>query len=134
MPTRIATGLAYGVREFGLNNLHHGFFEDAGYAPGCFDVITLYDVIEHVAELNRTVQELARVLAPEGIIEIWTPDLGHWRRPQPLETWDAIMPSKHLYYFDRYTLERLVERHSLRISRRRLTWKPGLRVYLRHRS
>ena len=128
------TGLEYGRREFGLQNLHHGFFEEAGYAPGFFDVITLYDVIDHVGDLNRTVEELARVLAPHGIIEIWTPDVGHWRRAQPLQTWDAIMPSKHLYYFDRHTLERLVSRHGLRTIRRRLTWKPGLRIYLRHKK
>ena len=126
------TGLEYGAHEFGLENLHRGFFEEAGYNAGQFDVVTLYDVIEHVADLNRTVQELSRVLAPNGIIEVWTPDLGHWRRPRPLESWDAIMPSKHLYYFDRNTLDRLVSGHGLRISRRRFTWKPGIRVYLRH--
>ena len=126
------TGLEYGRREFGLVNLHHGFFEEAGCQPGFFDVITLYDVIEHVADLNRTVEELARVLAPDGIIEVWTPDVGHWRRPQPLQSWNAIMPSKHLYYFDQHTLDRLVSRHGLRIIRRRLTWKPGLRIYLKH--
>jgi len=129
-----STGLAYAREEFGIENLNHGYFEDAGYPDGHFDVVTLYDVIAHVPDLNRTVAELARILAPGGTMEIWTPDVGHWRRPKRLESWNAIMPSKHLYYFSIDTFSALVDRYNLAIVRRRITLKPGLQVYLPHRQ
>ena len=124
------TGLAYARSEFGIQSLNQGFFEDAHYPDAFFDVVTLYDVIEHVPDLNRTIAELARIIAPGGCIEIWTPDVGHWRRTRPLEDWNAIMPSKHLYYFSIDTFSALVERHGLNVVRRRWAFKPGLRMYL----
>ncbi len=126
------TGLAYCEREFGIKNLYHGLIHDAGFPSAYFDVVTLYDVLEHVCDLNATVAELRRILAPGGIIEIWTPDVGHWRRPRALDRWSAILPSKHLYYFDVQTLTRLVARHGLRIVKKRICLKPGLRAYLGH--
>lgn len=126
------TGIEFCRLAFGLRNLHQGIVESAAYPHAFFDVITLYDVLEHVYDLNLTLAELTRVLAPGGTIEISTPDLAHWRRPHPLESWNAVMPSKHLYYFSIDTLARLVERHGLRVVKRRFAVKPGLRVYLEH--
>jgi len=96
--------------------------------------VTLYDVIAHVPDLNRTVAELGRILAPGGTMAIWTPDVSQWRRPKRLESWNVIMPSKHLYYFSIDTFSALVDRYNLAIVRRRITLKPGLQVYLPHRQ
>ncbi|RJQ49478.1 MAG: class I SAM-dependent methyltransferase [Gammaproteobacteria bacterium] len=124
--------LEYGRRHFGLQHLYQGFFEDVRFPDGHFDVITLYEVIEHVPDLNKTVAELARILSPAGVMEIWTPDVGHWRRPEPLENWDAILPSEHLYYFNFKTLSLLLRKHGFCVIKKRFNMKPGLKVYVRH--
>jgi len=58
--------------------------------------------------LNEIVRELKRILNKDGIIEIWTPDIGHWCVPEPFFKWEAIKPSEHLYYFDKSTLSMLL--------------------------
>jgi 2-polyprenyl-3-methyl-5-hydroxy-6-metoxy-1,4-benzoquinol methylase len=127
-----AWGIEHARKTLGLENVRQGFLEDQGYADGFFNVITSYEVIEHVPDLNRFVAELKRLLAPGGILEISTPDIGHWRRPRKLETWNAILPSEHLYYFSLDTLSRLLKKHKLVIARKRFNLKPGLKVQIRH--
>lgn len=125
-------GIAYGRTQLGLGGLACGQLEEQAYPAAHFNVLSVYDVIEHVPDLNAFVHELKRLLAPGGVIDIGTPDIGHWRVPRRLERWHEFKPSEHLYYFDRATLGRLLARHALRIDRVRLALKPGLKVCAMH--
>jgi len=128
----IATAaIEYGEKTLGLKNLVYGDLRDQGYPDGHFSAISVYDVIEHVSELQHFVRELKRVLAPDGVIDIGTPDIGHWRVPRELKRWNEFKPSEHLYYFNRSTLERLLSDNGLRIDRVRFAFKPGLKVCVR---
>jgi 2-polyprenyl-6-hydroxyphenyl methylase/3-demethylubiquinone-9 3-methyltransferase len=44
-----------------------GYAEALPYADGSFSVIVCLDVLEHVSDLRKTIQEIERVLAPGGI-------------------------------------------------------------------
>ena len=45
-----------------------------GYDDGTFDVITAIEVLEHVAELDRALREIHRVLKPGGRFSFTTPN------------------------------------------------------------
>jgi 2-polyprenyl-3-methyl-5-hydroxy-6-metoxy-1,4-benzoquinol methylase len=124
--------ITYGQETLGLNQLKVGLLHEQAYPAGHFHVLSAYDVIEHVPDLNAFVAELKRILHPDGVIDLGTPDIGHWRVPRALATWPEFKPSEHLYYFDRTTLARLMNNNGLRIERVRLALKPGLKVLLRH--
>ena len=126
-----AAAVAWGRERYDLDNLRAGLLDEQAYPAASFDVISAYDVIEHVPDLNAFVAELERLLAPQGVIDLGTPDIGHWRVPTPLETWNELKPSEHLYYFDRQTLGRLLARHGLVIDRVRIALKPGLKAYVK---
>lgn len=123
--------IAYGREVLGLAHLRLGLLHEQHYPDAFFDAISAYDVIEHVPDLDAFVAELARVLAPQGVLDLGTPDLGHWRVPRDLSRWGEIKPSEHLYYFDRHTLTRLLVRHGFDIVRVRWAWKPGLKLSAR---
>jgi len=125
-------GLDHAREAYGIEHVYKGFVEELDFPDGYFDVISCYDVIEHVPDLNRFVDALARLLAPGGIIDIRTPDVGHWTVPKDLATWDAILPGEHLYNFDRNTLTRLVEQHGLRVVKRGFNLKAALMFYVAH--
>ena len=125
-------GVAYARNHLKLPNIQQGFLEDQNYPDSFFSVISLYDVIEHVPDLNLLVKELKRILATDGIINIITPDIGHWRVPRNLASWNDIKPSEHLYYFSKHTLSLLLEKHGLRILKTRFHFKPSMRVYAGH--
>jgi SAM-dependent methyltransferase len=114
-----------------LANVRCGLLEEQRYDAASFDVISLYDVIEHVPDLNRLLAELYRILAPGGIIEIRTPDVGHWRTPKKLSQWKEVKPSEHLYYFNLRTIQKLFESHHFRIAYRRPMFNPALDIYFR---
>ncbi|HMM76437.1 MAG TPA: class I SAM-dependent methyltransferase [Gammaproteobacteria bacterium] len=121
-----AAAVAFARETLKLPRIACGTLEAQRYPAGHFDVLSMYDVIEHVPDLNATVAELKRLLAPGGAIEIRTPDVGHFTTPRRLDTWREIKPSEHLYYFDRHTLPRLFARHGLVLRERRLMWKSAL--------
>jgi 2-polyprenyl-3-methyl-5-hydroxy-6-metoxy-1,4-benzoquinol methylase len=125
-------GIDYGSNVLKLNRLRCGKLEEQVYPDNYFDVISLYDVIEHVPDLNRTVTELNRILNQDGIIDIITPDINHWRVPKPLSEWKEIKPSEHLYYFNNKTLTRLLDKHGLKIIKQRIAFKSMLKVYVAH--
>jgi len=115
-----------------LPNVVAGVLEKQDYSSEFFDVVSLYDVIEHVPDLNLIVAELKRILAPNGVIEIRTPDVGHWLTPKDLSSWKEVKPSEHLYYFDHSTLGQIFANHGLAVANRRLMFKPALDVYFKH--
>lgn len=50
----------------------------------------------------------------------------------PDTNWETILPSEHLYYFNRDSLARLLEKHGLKIIRQRFSLQPGLKIYATH--
>ena len=125
-------GIEYGRQVLGLARLACGTLAEQGYPDRHFDAISVYDVIEHLPDLQLFTGELKRILAPGGVIDIGTPDIGHWRVPRDLATWKEFKPSEHLYYFDRKTLGRLLNDNGLRVDKVRVALKPGLKICARH--
>ncbi len=64
----------YARERLGLENVCCGRVEGASLPDGSFDLITLWDVIEHLPEPDALLQELARLLAPGGILFLHTPN------------------------------------------------------------
>ncbi len=44
------------------------------FEPGSFGAVIAFEMIEHVAEQERLLDEVARVLAPDGLLVVSTPD------------------------------------------------------------
>src|SRR4051794_21116632 len=50
------------------------------FPDGAFDAVTMFDVIEHIAEDERAMEEAVRVLKPGGMLLVTTPN-QNWRFP-----------------------------------------------------
>lgn len=46
----------------------HGFAENLPYSDSTFDVVICVDVLEHVADLQKAISEIYRVLKPQGLL------------------------------------------------------------------
>ena len=46
----------------------------SAFADGAFDAVVAFEMIEHVAEHERVLAEIARVLAPGGVLAMSTPE------------------------------------------------------------
>ena len=55
-----------------------GLLEDQHFAPASFDVITLWDVLEHVHSPREAVQQVSEWLTPQGWLFLNVPDAHSW--------------------------------------------------------
>lgn len=99
---------------FGLD-VHIGDWRGAGHADASFDVITLFDVIEHLADPAAELVAIRRLLKPGGILLQSTPNIdGLFPRvsyplANRLDYWPHPEPPYHLFQFSTRTLRAMTE-------------------------
>ncbi len=70
-----ATATAIAHERFG-HDARAGTLEEQRFPDARFDLVTLWDVIEHVFDPAALMREVRRVLAPGGLVLLETPDEG----------------------------------------------------------
>jgi SAM-dependent methyltransferase len=91
-----------------------GFTIDEALPVGEYDLITLWDVIEHVPSPPDTFAQLAKALAPEGKILLETPRVGLLSEIM-VERFEHYLPIEHLHLFTREALVGTAERAGLTV-------------------
>ncbi len=85
-----------------------GTLAAANFPAATFAVVTLWDVIEHLADPLAELQHAYRVLQPGGWLVIHTMDIDSWLARALGARWPWLM-EMHLYYFSRRTLRHMLE-------------------------
>jgi 2-polyprenyl-3-methyl-5-hydroxy-6-metoxy-1,4-benzoquinol methylase len=98
----------WGARHYGIR-IRQGSVFDQPYEPGSFDVVTLWDVIEHTPDPRAVLEHCATLLKPGGVLVVNYPDIGSWIARALGRRW-LFLTSVHLWYFDRRTIRRILER------------------------
>ena len=83
-----------------------------------YDVLTLWDVIEHLADPRQELLAAAELLRPGGEIHVSTIDAASLLARVLGARWPWLM-DMHVVYFDRRTLPRLLGETGFRVVRRR---------------
>ena len=102
--------------EFGRSrglDLRTVALEDAGFAPGSFDAVSLFDVLEHLLDPRRTLRACAELLAPGGILFLYVPNFDSASRLLMGANAHFIWPTHHLNYYTPTTIRDLMVRHAL---------------------
>jgi 2-polyprenyl-3-methyl-5-hydroxy-6-metoxy-1,4-benzoquinol methylase len=85
-----------------------GTLESAEIPTNFFDVVTMWDVIEHLTDPAAELRNVHRVLKPGGIFAIHTIDIESWFARLMGQRWPWLM-EMHLYYFSPRTLGKMLE-------------------------
>lgn len=72
-----------------------------------YDVCVFTDVIEHVRDPRRFLNQVHRLLKPGGVIFVVAPSLDSWSARVLRERWMEFKP-EHLFYFNPATLQTLL--------------------------
>jgi 2-polyprenyl-3-methyl-5-hydroxy-6-metoxy-1,4-benzoquinol methylase len=107
------------VRKMAIE--YHGLnVQDEDYlaklTDNSMDVITLWHVLEHVADLGERMKELQRILKPGGILILAVPNAESKDAEIYNIFWAAYDVPRHLYHFSRGSMEKLVSRNNLKLE------------------
>ena len=100
------------AQDLGLR-VHHGTTLTA-YGPAAFDVVTLWDVLEHVPEPVALLKQIQSVLRPGGYLLAKVPNGPFYLKKARLLSWvrphgfDDLGIGEHVLYFSAHSLRRLV--------------------------
>ncbi|MBW2273691.1 MAG: class I SAM-dependent methyltransferase [Deltaproteobacteria bacterium] len=86
------------------------------FASASFDVVTLWDVLEHLPEPHAAIAEIARVLRPGGRLLLSTGDVGSLAARVSGRRWHLYTLPEHLFFYTRRSLDLLLEAHGLRVE------------------
>ena len=74
-----------------------------------YDLITAFDLIEHVPHPKDFLSKVRRLLAPGGCLAMATPDAGHILRFVMGSSWPMLQPMQHLTIFSRRSMRLALE-------------------------
>ena len=103
----------WGSNHYGLD-IRPGELFDHHYPAASFDVVTLWDVIEHTPDPSRVIHRVGDLLKPGGLLIVNYPDIGSSIAQMLGRRW-PFLSSVHLYYFTRATMQRFLERQGFEI-------------------
>ncbi len=100
--------------------IHQGYLADLRLAAASFDVLTLYEVIEHVDAPASLLAECRRVLCPGGVLIVGTGNTDSWTRHVLGAHWDFFdmrLHGGHVSFFSPRSLAALAARTGFRVAR-----------------
>jgi SAM-dependent methyltransferase len=99
----VATAAEFARDHFGLD-IFQGNLIDANFASESYDVITLWDVLEHTPEPNAVLVEIFRILKPQGLLVVKLPDPESREAKIFGSAWVGYEAPQHLFGFPELVL------------------------------
>ena len=85
------------------------------FAPGSFDAIFAWMVVEHLHDPLATLRLARELLKPDGTLSFSVPNFGCWEQPAFGRVWHALDLPRHLQHFTTASLLRLLEASGLEL-------------------
>jgi SAM-dependent methyltransferase len=102
-PSAYAVALA---RERHRGRVHVAVLESADFEPASFDLVVASDAFEHVYSPRRFLEAAHRLLKPDGVLAITTPDPTSLLARVSGRGWVSFKIPEHVYYWSPATIRR----------------------------
>jgi SAM-dependent methyltransferase len=90
--------------------VHTGILDDAPLTGGSFDLVSMWDVLEHVPDPGSVLDRIRGLLKGGGRLILTYPDIGGLIARTMGKRWPFLL-SVHLTYFTRKTAAAMLEKH-----------------------
>lgn len=107
-------GVRFAQEQLNLSVIH-GDFLDHDFGTEKFDVVCLWDTIEHLRDPHLCLEKISRCTKEGAILAITTGDIESMNARTRKEKWRLIRPPTHLQYFSKKSIERLLNNYDFNI-------------------
>jgi SAM-dependent methyltransferase len=115
-----------------VHAVHAGPIETAPFPPRSFDLVALFDVVEHFDDPGASLRRIRELLDVDGRLILVTPDAGSWSARLLRSRWPHLL-AEHLVCFSRPALRALLEESGFAVERMVFAWKRvNLQMVVRH--
>lgn len=103
-------------------DIRPGTIFDMGLDQETFDVVTLWDVLEHTPDPKNVLLECWRVLKPGGLLVVNYPDIASLVSRIMGRRWVFLL-SVHLFYFTPSTIRRILDETGFKVLKSAKHWQ-----------
>jgi 2-polyprenyl-3-methyl-5-hydroxy-6-metoxy-1,4-benzoquinol methylase len=100
----------FGIRVYPTPNLN-----DCKFPDKYFNVVICFHVLEHMPEPIETLEEIRRIIHPNGLLIIAVPNIDGLTSRITRNNWFGIDAPRHLFHFTPDSLERSLNKTGFRI-------------------
>ena len=108
------SGVDYAREQLKLNACNEDFLKH-DFLDERFDVVYLWDTIEHLRDPHLYLEKASRLMTKGGLIAITTGDIqsvnARWRK----EKWRLLHPPTHLHFFSKKSIDRMLKRYGFKV-------------------
>lgn len=105
----------YAKEDLKINVQHVDFFE-LKEKNSYYDIITMWDVLEHIDNCDEMIKKCNRMLKEDGIIVIQVPQIDSYFAKKYKEKWKMI-GLDHVNYFSKKTISNLLEQYNFEVKK-----------------
>ena len=97
-------------------NVFQGTLEEANYPTNFFDVVTLWDVLEHLPDPSATLNEISRITKPLANLVLRVPNYDSFDAKLFGPSWAGIDLPRHNYVFSKQSLTQLLSKKGFTVN------------------
>jgi ubiquinone/menaquinone biosynthesis C-methylase UbiE len=102
-----------------LENVNCGRLEDAGFPAESFDIVTLWDVLDHIPRPDPVLRRCQALLKPGGLLFIRTPNIANQLLRSRIKRWlwgmrpdwGYMKARDHAHHYSAESIARLLDRN-----------------------
>ncbi len=105
--------------KVGKDNIFEGDLFSVNLAERCYDVVTLWHVIEHLSNPVKALRRIRALLKDDGLLVICCPDFSSWLRLIFKGSWYPLQVPYHLCHFTPRTMSKVLKVAGYRMKRQK---------------
>ncbi len=97
--------------------MHSGALTENAFESNYFDVVTSFEVLEHINNPQEEIKSIYKFLRRGGLFYITTPNFNSYLRYQLKEKYNIICYPEHLSYYTRKSLKYLLSNNNFKTNK-----------------
>ena len=96
--------------------LNKDVFKSLQEITGTYKIITMWHVLEHVHDINKTFEKLESLLEKDGVLIIAVPNPESPDAKKYKQFWAAYDVPRHLYHYKKTVIKQFANRYNLKVN------------------